>query len=173
VSIIIIFQKKLLIKSQDQSISDTPELKAGVLKQFVDNLELNNPNTLRIVGMKSYSGFESSPFSTDNTAWRETASDPYCAYDSSEESSLRWTDLSTANAVQFWRIAPAGFGVFLDIRSGCQLVIIATCEDESDDGHRDFFTHWGRFLEDYNQLDPALFGEKKFEAIRLEPGNRL
>lgn len=123
--------------------------------------------------MKSYSGVESSLFSSNHAAWRDTISDPYCDYDSSEESSLCWTDISTVNAVQFWRIAPAGFGVYLDIRSGCQLVIVATSESGSEDGVKDYFTNWGRYLQESDQLDPALFCDNKFEAIRLEPGNRL
>jgi hypothetical protein len=165
---------KLLIKFEDQSLSETPQLKYGILKQFVDNLEFDNPNTLRIIRMKSHSGVESFPFSSDHTAWRETASNPYCVYDRLEESSLRWTDVSTRNAVQFWRMAPAGFGIFFDIRSGYQLVIIATtvCANNVG-GCRDFFTQWGRYLEDTNRLDPALFSGNDFEAIRLEPGNRL
>lgn len=168
--------RNLLIKCQDQSTSDIPQLKNGNLKQFVDNLELNNPNILRIIRMKSYSGAEFLPFASDHVAWRETAFNPYCAYDLQENSSLRWTDVSTKNAVQRWRIAPAGFGVFLDIRSGCQLIIIATTAiaDESNlEGVKDCFTQWGRYVEDFDTLDPASFSENNFEAIRLEPGNRL
>lgn len=123
--------------------------------------------------MKSYSGAESSPFSTDHVAWRDTASDPYCEYESSVESSLRWTDVSTVNAVQFWRIAPAGFGLFFDIRSGSQLIIIATADRTDDDGGKDFFTQWDRYLEDIDRLDPELFSQNKFQAIRLDQGNRL
>ena len=110
---------------QDQSTSDMLQLQNGILKQFVDNLELIKPNTLRIIRMRSYSGAEPFPFSSDHVAWHKTASNPYCVYDSLEESSLRWTDVSTMNAVQPWKIAPVGFGIFLDIRSGSQLVIIA------------------------------------------------
>ena len=106
------FLKKLLVYFQDQSTLDMPQLKAGILKQFVDNLELKNPNILRIIQMKSYSGVEPFPFSSDHVAWRETAFDPYCIYDLTEELSLRWTNASTMNAVQFWGIAPAGFGIF-------------------------------------------------------------
>ena len=145
----------------------------GILKQFVKNLELNNPNTLCIIRMKSYSGAEAFPFASDHVAWRETAFNPYCIYDSSDESSLRWTNVFTANAVQFWRIAPAGFGIFLDIRSGCQLVIIATTQCTNDEGVNDLFTQWGRYFQNFNSLDPELFSEKKFKAIRLEPGNCL
>ena len=149
------------------------EIKDGILKQFVENLELNNGNILRIIRMRSYSGAEALPFSSDHVAWRETASDPYCNYDSSEELSLRWTNVSTANAVQFWRIAPAGFGIFFDVRSGSQLVIIATPECTDDEGDKHFFTRWGHFLQDFDGLDPELFSENTLEAIRLEPGNRL
>ena len=100
---------------QDQSTLDMPQLQNGILKQFVDNLELTNPNTLQIIRMRSYSGEEPFPFSSDHVVWCETASNPYCVYNSSEESSLCWTDASTMNAIQPWKIAPAGFGNFLDI----------------------------------------------------------
>ena len=123
--------------------------------------------------MKSYSGAEAFPFSTDHVAWRDTAFDPYCVYDLTEEHSLRWTDVSTANAVQFWRIAPAGFGLYFDVRSGQQLVIIATPEYADDDGNQDFFTRWGYYLQNFNRLEPTLFSDRGVEAIRLEPGNRL
>ena len=123
--------------------------------------------------MKSYLGVESSLFSLDHVAWRDTISDPYCKYDAQNESSLRWTDVSTAHAVQFWRIAPAGFGFFLDIRSGQQLIIIAMSESTNEDGVRDLFTDWGRYFQGIDQLDPLLFSNNKIEAIRLEPGNRL
>jgi hypothetical protein len=158
---------------KDQSTSEIPEIKNGILKQFVENLELDNPNVLRIIRMRSYSGAERFPFSSDYVAWRETAFDPYCNYDLSEDSSLRWTDVSTANAVQFWRIAPAGFGIFFDIRSGSQLVIIATTDCVDDKEGKHFFTRWGHFLQDIDQLDAELFTENIYEAIRLEPGNRL
>ena len=124
--------------------------------------------------MRSYSGAEPCLFSSDHVAWRETIFNPYCLYDSLEESSLRWTDVSTANAVQSWRIAPSGFGIFFDIRSGCQLVIIATTECAANDkGCKDFFTRWGRYLHDFDCSDSEPFLENDFEAIRLESGNRL
>jgi hypothetical protein len=154
-------------------MSDTLHIKDGILKQFVENLEFNNPNTLRIIRMRSYSGAEAFPFASNHVAWRETAFNPYCVYDSSEESSLRWTDVFTINAVQFWRIAPAGFGFFLDIRSGCQLIIIATEECANDEGNKDFFTRWDHYLQDFDSLDPESYSDNKFEAIRLERGNRL
>jgi len=163
----------LLIKFQDQSTSDKPQLKDGIFEQFVDNLELDNPNILRIIRMRSYFGAETCSFSSDHVAWRETVLNPYCVYDSFEESSLRWTDVSTANAVQFWRIAPSGFGIFFDIRSGCQLVIMATAEYVNSEGGKDLFTQWGHYLQDFDHSDTELFSENNFEAIRLEPGNRL
>jgi hypothetical protein len=123
--------------------------------------------------MKSYSGAESFPFASDHAAWRDTVSDPYCDGESLENSSLRWTDASTANAVQFWRIAPAGFGIFFDVRSGRLLVIIATPEYTNDDRSEDYFTHRGRYLQDFDRMDDTLFSKNSVEAIRVESGNRL
>lgn len=119
--------------------------------------------------MKSYSGAESLPFASDHVAWRETASDPYCEQEAFDESSLRWTDALTANTVQFWRIAPAGFGIFFDVRSGQQLVIIGKSEDLTDGGEY-LFTHWDRYLREFDQQDSSFC---PIEAVRLEPGNRL
>ena len=78
------------------------------------------------------------------------------------------------HAVQFWRIAPEGFGIFFDIRCGQQLIIIATAnyESEGEEGN-EFFMRWGHHLQKFDQLDPTLFSGYVFEAIRLEPGNRL
>jgi hypothetical protein len=155
-------------------------LKEGILKHFVDNIEQDRPKTSRIVRMTSYSGAELLPFSSDHIAWRDTASDPYCFHDLSEELSLRWTDVYTANAVQFWRMAPAGFGMFFDLRSGRLLVIIAapnnTALDNMNDDldeRKDFFTRWDHYLIGFDRLKPALVSNNSLEAIRLEPGNRL
>ena len=62
--------------------------------------------------MKSYSGAESLPFTSEHAAWRDTVSDPYCDGETSEYTSLCWTDLSTTDAIQFWKMTPAGFGAF-------------------------------------------------------------
>jgi hypothetical protein len=124
--------------------------------------------------MKSYAGIESSLFSSDHAAWRDTQFDPYCIDDdAAKQSFLRWTESATSNVVQFWRITPAGFGMFFDIRSGQQLVIVATPDVGNGNGNRDFFTHWDRYLQDFDRLDPTFCVENGLEAIRLEPGNRL
>ena len=124
--------------------------------------------------MKSYySGAESFPFASDYAAWRDTVSDPYCDGESSDNSSLRWTDASTTNAVQFWRIAPAGFDIFFDVRSGHLLVIIATPEYTNVDEREDHFSHRGRYLHDFDRMDDKLFSKSSVEAIRVESGNRL
>jgi hypothetical protein len=156
----------------DQSVSDTPQVKDAILKQFVDNLELDIPNTLRIIRMKSYFGAESLPFASDHTAWRDTVSDPYCIHETSENSSLRWNNASTAHAIQPWRIAPAGFGTFFDVRSGQQLVIVATPEI-SDDETLLSFTRWDHYVRDFDQLNPQICLNNGIEAIRLDPGSRL
>lgn len=39
----------LLINPHDQSNTETSELKEGVLKQFIDNLDFENPNILQVV----------------------------------------------------------------------------------------------------------------------------
>ena len=123
--------------------------------------------------MKSYSGAESLPFTSEHAAWRDTVSDPYCDGETSEYTSLRWTDLSTTDAIQFWKMMPAGFGAFFDVRSGLQLIIIATpiCADE--DNNTVSFTCWSCYLHNFDRLNPEFYSENHIEAIRLEAGNRL
>lgn len=121
--------------------------------------------------MKSYSGIESSHFSSDHAAWRETLSEPYCDQDDiAQLSSLRWTQASTANTTQFWRLAPAGFGIFFDIRSGLRWVIIAT-QDYREGGID--VERWDKYLGDFHQMKPKFDDNSVLEAIRLEPGHRL
>lgn len=124
--------------------------------------------------MKSYAGIESSLFSSDHAAWRDTQLDPYCIDDDSAmQSFLRWTEAATTNVVQFWRITPAGFGMFFDIRSGQQLVIVATPDVANRNGDGDFFTRWDRYLQDFDRLDPNFCIGNGLEAIQLKPGNHL
>jgi len=121
---------------QDQSTtSNTPKIMDRQLKQFVENIETNHPNILRIIRMHSYAGIELSHFSSDHVAWRDTLLDFYCNQDdSTKQSLLRWTDVATKGSIQFWHIPPAGFGVFFDIRSGQQWIIIATPNYMDEDG---------------------------------------
>jgi len=160
-----------------------------LLKQFIENLESPNPNILRVIQMRSSAGIESSLFSSDHAAWRDTLLEPYCAHDDIQKlSSLRWTNIYTKDFVQFWQIVPAGCGAFFDVRSGQQLFIIGSChtldsdnaphtyvsdDDDDDERHADVFTRWDRYLEGFDRLKPALLGKKRLEAIRLEAGNRM
>jgi hypothetical protein len=150
-----------------------PKLTKGILRQFIDNLELARPNTFRIIQMRSNSGPEIFPFSSEQAAWRETAFNPYCDHDSLEKSSIRWTNVFNTNAVQPWGIAPSGFGSYLDIRSGSLLVVVPTSDTSTGDASRDFFTRWDRYLVDWDKLDVDCFADNDFEAVRLEAGNRL
>lgn len=123
--------------------------------------------------MKSFSGAELFPFASHHAAWRDTVSDAYCVQESFEDLSMCWTDASTTNAIQLWSITPAGFGMFFDLRSGQQLMIIATSESAENEGSIDFFTNWCRYLQDFNQLNPDFCTKNGIEAIRLEAGNRM
>ena len=79
-----------------------------------------------MIRMKSYSGMESSAFSSKHVAWRasETLSEPYCDQDDiANQLLLRWTEASTANATRFWQLPPAGFGIFIDVRNGLSLLL--------------------------------------------------
>lgn len=109
-------------------------------------------------------------FSSDHAAWRDT---PQKVDDMAKRSLLRWTDVSLENSVQFWRITPAGFGSFFDIRSGHLWLIVASPRPVEEDGIPEYFSRWDRYLQDFNRLKPTFSIETPLEAIRLEPGNRL
>jgi hypothetical protein len=116
-------------------------VKKQTIQEFIENLNSQSRNILCTFRIKSYSGMESLPFSSDHAAWQETLSDPYCNQDDiAKQSSLRWTKASTRNAIQFWRLAPAGFEFFFDIRSGQQWVIIATPNHREHECDADYFT---------------------------------
>jgi hypothetical protein len=166
--------KHLLINVLDQSTCDDSVVQKRVLQEFIENLQSRTKNILRTFRMKSYSGMESSSFSSDHVAWRETLYDPFCDEDDSTKLSLlRWTEASTVNSVRFWRVVPAGFGAFFDIRSGRQWVIIASPDRRDVDVEVDRFTRWDRYLQDFSYESPDFNIETPLEAIRLEPGNRL
>jgi len=162
-------------------------IKKHLLKQFIENIESVNPNILRVIQMRSGAGIEPSLFSSDHAAWRDTLLEPYCAFDDIKKlSSLRWTNIYTKNFFQFWRIPPAGCGAFFDVRSGVQLFIVGSCHTQDSDNdsithvsddevehHADVFTRWDRYLWGFDHARPALLGNKRLEAIRLEAGNRM
>ncbi|HEY4831133.1 MAG TPA: hypothetical protein VIH61_01025 [Waddliaceae bacterium] len=124
--------------------------------------------------MASYSGFESTAFSSDHAAWRDISHHSLSALDDiSKRSMLRWTNVSTKNAVQFWRLVPAGFGAYFDIRSGQVWVIVATSIPTERTSQPDHFTHWDRYLQKFNRLRPHFSTDTHIQAIRVESGNRL
>ena len=165
----------------DQSTAAKSTLEKRSVKQFIDNLEGDKPNILRIVRMTMPSGFESTLFSTDYAAWLDMLEDRGSTHeDTSKESALRWTDVLTTNTVQFWRIAPAGFGAYFNVRSGQQWVIMATntpYDGHNEDNERatsaDPFSHWGRYLDEFNRFSPDFSIGTRVESIQLEAGDRL
>lgn len=159
---------------KDQSSTATPQLEKRSLNQFIKNINCEQPNILRIVRMISYAGFESTNFSTDHAAWRDTTTDSSSALnDGSRRSVLRWTDVAMQNAVQFWRIVPGGFGAFFDIRSGHVWIIVATPILDHRNVDRDNFTRSHIYLQEFSRLRPIYDANTRLEAIRLEPGTRL
>lgn len=174
IKVSLIYQS-ILICFLDHSTVDYPMTEERTVKDFIENLDHQNRHILRIVRMRSYTGVEPSLFSSDHTAWRETMSEPYCDQDDlAKLSSLRWTEAFTSDAVQFWKLPPSGFGMFLDIRSGAQWVIIASPEVKNAlETDVDCFSRWDRYLQDFDPTDPKFCIETAIEAVRLEPGNRL
>ena len=160
-------------------------IKKHLLKQFIENLEDINRNILRVIQMRSGAGIESSLFSSDHVAWRDTLLEPYCVYDDIKTlSTLRWTNIYTQNFAQFWQIPPARFGAFFDVRSSVQLFIVGSCHmqdsdndsfthvsDDEEEQCTDLFTRWDRYLGGFHQAIPELLGNKRLEAVRVEAGN--
>lgn len=100
------------------------------MQQFVDNAEEQTRKVLRVIHAPSEAVDHRFPFATEHLAWRETTSLTYCKHEEpSKISLLRWNDYSNADAFQWWRLVPLGFGLFYDIRAGSQLISIASPVD--------------------------------------------
>ena len=114
--------------------------------------------------IKSYSGIELSFFPSDHAVWCDTQFDPYCINDDlAKQSLLCWTEAAMSNFVQFWRITPAGLGMFFDIHSGQQIVIVAMQDITNEDNN----------LLDFDRLNPTFDIKTGLEAIPLQPENCL
>ena len=122
--------------------------------------------------MKSYSGAKSLPFTSEHAAWCDTISDAYCDDESSEYTSLHWTDLSTTKAIQLWKMMPAGFGAFFNVCSGQQLIVIVAPKCANEDKNTNFLAQ-SCYLHKFNRLDPGFYSENHIKAIQLEAGNHL
>jgi hypothetical protein len=144
------------------------------IQKFIENLKSQSRNILGTFHIKSYLGMESLPFLSDHAAWQEMLSEPYWDQDDvAKQSSLRCTEASTRNAIQFWQLIPAGFGIFFNIWSGQQWVIIATPNHSKHECNADYFTQWDRYLQDSDPMNPTSAVDTTLEAIWLEPWNCL
>jgi len=97
------------------------------LEQFVENASESpqHRKVLRVIHAPS-DVIQKLPFATDYLAWRETQSFVYCKDENiSIISLLRWNDFSNADAIQWWRLVPFGFGIFFDVRAGSKWIAIA------------------------------------------------
>ena len=118
-------------------------LEKCAVKEFIENLSSQSKNILCTFCMKSYAGMELFSFTSNHAAWHEMLSEPYCNQDDvAKQTSLRWTEASTANATRFWQLTPASFGMFFDLRSGQQWVIIAMPDYRDHESDVDFFPQW-------------------------------
>lgn len=117
--------------TSDQRLSE--RLFSGTLRQFIDNVESSgNKKVLRIVRMQSEASPGYTSFGSEFVAWRETKSRAYCKHeDPSLIKLLAWNDIATAHATQWWTQTPHGFGLYFDVRQGCQWVVIATPPQDS------------------------------------------
>ena len=114
----------------DQSVPRmVPErLVSGTLRQFIENVESRrNKKVLRIIRMPSETSPSRTRFGSEFVAWRETKSLAYCSQeDPSLIKLLAWNDIATQHSTQWWTLTPHGFGLSMDVRSGCQWIVIAT-----------------------------------------------
>ena len=93
-------------------------LEKCAIKGFIKNLSSQSKNILCTFCMKPYAGMELFSFTSDHAAWHETLLEPYCNQDDvAKQTLLQWTEVSTANATQFWQLTPASFGMFFDLAS--------------------------------------------------------
>ena len=91
-------------------------LEKCAIKEFIKNLSSQSKNIPHTFHMKSYAGMELFSFMSDHAAWHEMSSEPYCDQDDvAKQTSLQWTEASTANATRFWQLTPASFGMFFNI----------------------------------------------------------
>ena len=91
-------------------------LEKHAIKEFIKNLSSQSKDILHTFCMKSYSGMELFSFMPNHAAWCETSLEPYCNQDDVvKQTSLRWTEASTANSTWFWQLTPASFEMFFDI----------------------------------------------------------
>ena len=99
----------------------------GTLREFLQNSETgNDAKVLRIVRMASEIPPQQTSFGSEYVSWRETKTQAYCRQeDPSLLNLLRWNDVSMAHSLQWFTPTPHGFGLFFDIRSGSQWIVIA------------------------------------------------
>ncbi|KIM38064.1 hypothetical protein M413DRAFT_13028 [Hebeloma cylindrosporum] len=165
------------VQIEDQSLlpSASTCLRTGSLQQFVDNAESKRGSKiLRVIHAPSDSVQQMS-FTTEYLAWRETRSLTYCKEENySSISTLRWNDFSNTDAVQWWNLVPHGFGAFLDVRSGSQLIIVAApASSPSSSFNPDDFATSEIFIPGFlptRAIHPVFFHP---EAILLTEGMRI
>jgi hypothetical protein len=147
----------------------------GTLQEFLDNAESDGDcKVLRIVRMPSETPTHQTTFGTEYVAWRESKSRVYCKQeDPSLINSLRWNDISITHSIQWWTHIPHGFGAFIDIRTGSQLVVIPTPDKSNGLFDRLQFSNPGFYLPRFERATPHHRFATQPEAILLTAGMRL
>ncbi len=151
-------------------------MKIGTLRQFVDNSTSDaGGKILRVIHAPS-DVLKQLPFATEYLAWRETRSLTYCKEeDNSLIGLLRWNDFSNTDAIQWWTMAPHGFGVYFDVHAGSQWIAIAAVHVDSDSSpfDPDLLATADLFLQNFvptNSLNPELVHP---EAMLVSKGMRM
>lgn len=120
----------------------------------------------------NFSGVSSSHFSSDVVAWAQTEGEDFCDNGLAfPANGVRWGSASMKNAFSRWKIAPNGFGHYIDVKVGSLWVVIGKGKGGGDSG-------WNRLA------DIHLYGENfdpynvntdvwDLEAVVLTPGMRL
>lgn len=161
-----------------ESISnDQFYMKAGSLYQM---LEATRSESLHIMSTTDIAmplsgileGMAYFPFSTDVHAWQDTENRSYCLpANPFPVESVRWGSASTKGSITGWKLAPHGFGHYIDVKVGSLLLIIAKSRpNDREAGKR--FTDINLFANNFRPDKPNT-DLWDLEAVVLMPGTRM
>ena len=148
---------------------------SGTLRQFIENAESGeHQKILRVVRMPSETSPSQTPFGSEFVAWRETKARVYCKEeDPSLLKKLLWYDITTKNSVQWWTLNPHGFGMYIDVCAGSQLLVIGTPPQDRQRESDQYFAQPRTFLPNFRRMRIRNNLNNDFEAIHLTEGMRM
>jgi hypothetical protein len=166
----------------DQSVGlhEDNRTRDGTMQQVLDCSRLTTGRILLAPHiLMSRAAVDLSSYSSDSFAWDETEGSPFCKItEPVPVSNIRWARISLKCAFQGWHLSPDGFGTALEIKSGCEWVIIARpCgrSDPNKPGLNPDFNDMGLLHLFLNNFDSSVPNEDNWdiEAVVLAAGSRL